>query len=143
MADDYDRKYGIDSSDEAIEEFHSKRRMFAIKDSSLHVAPENVTSTHAVWFENLGWITPEDDTMMETLTRGYVDIEGIYFYKGYDFQLDVASETEMLRHLEELVETLSVPKHLHLMGGIIRQSSPGKWPSRKDYGTIESLLKED
>ena len=141
IEDPYDKKYGIDSRDPKVQKLHSKRRMFAIKDGEVHISPLNVTYTHAKWFENLGWITPEDDELMEMMVRGFSDSTGLYFYIGYDFSIDEESEKIMLNYLEVVVDKLSIPLDLHLFGGLIKDYSLERWPPRKDYGPIESIIK--
>jgi len=136
----FDNKYGTDSSTEKRKSFHRSRRMFAIKENKLFIAPENVTYSHANWFELLGWINSEDDSLMNLLTRGYFDDTGIYFYRGYDFHIDEKAEKDMLGFISELVEKFSLSKNLHLFGGKIKQEIDGKWPPIKDYGPINDLL---
>jgi len=128
--DIYDKKYGIDSSDSSIKLFHVSRRMFAIKENKLFLAPENVDYSHAKWFEIKGWISPEDDSLMDTITRGYFDSTGIYFYKGYDFRIDKISKEEMFLILPLLVRELKLDVELHLFEG----------KGKKDYGSIKDLL---
>ncbi len=140
MAENYDQKYGLDSSDEKVISFHSSRRMFAIKDGRIHLAPEGATYTHAKWFQMEGWMNPENDSIMETTTRGYTDNTGIYFYKGFDFRIDEESEKEVLDNLESLVRQTGVSKERHLYGGKIKQEEGGDWPARKDYGCIKDLI---
>lgn len=123
MVENYDSKYGINSSSKSVTSFHSQRRMFAIKDSILYLAPENVSYSHAKWFELKGWISPKDDSFMNTLTRGYFDLTGIYFYKGYDFSLDTSCENEMLKFISSLIEKASLDTSLNLFGGKIKKRS--------------------
>lgn len=136
----YDERYGIDSSSSKIKSFHSSRRMFAIKDRELLLAPENVTYSHAKWFEIMGWMDSDDDSLMEKLTRGYFDLTGVYFYKGYNFDVDEISEKEMISVLKDLVDRSNINPELHLFGGKTKQEIGGNWPIKKDYGSIKKLL---
>jgi hypothetical protein len=142
---DFDDKYGVDSTSPTSihnkHEFHSNRRMFAIKENKLYLAPTNVSYSHARWFELEGWMTANDDSLINRIVRGYIDNNGIFFYKGYDFNVDESSKNEMLLHLDELVKTLSINNHTHLYGGKVKQNTPDKWPPREDYGSINNLLK--
>jgi hypothetical protein len=138
---DFDKNYGIDSDSSIVKDFHSNRRMFAIKDDKLFIAKPNVSFSHARWFEMEGWIKGPEDSMMNKIVRGFVNDEGIYFYKGYDFSVDVQSENVMAMHLEQLVELTSIDVKKHLYGGMIKQNAPGKWPPRKDYGVIANYLR--
>ena len=137
----YDKKYGFDSSANKVKDFHKKRRMFVIKDNTLYFAPENVTYSHAEWFELEGWISPQEDKSLNELTRGFVDSDGVYFYKGYDFVVNQDSERTFFKHLSGIVKKLDLDTQMHVYGGMIRQKKAGKWAPRKDYGTIASLLK--
>ena len=136
----YDKKYGIDSSSEKVKSFHSSRRMFAIKENKLYLAPVNVTYSHAKWFELEGWMDPDNDYLMEIITRGYFDLTGVYFYKGYDFDVDKDSEEAMLSSLNDFVEQTGIDTDLHLYGGKIKQKEEGEWPPKKDFGAIKDLL---
>jgi len=140
--DFYDKKYGIDSEEPAVKRFHSQRRMFAIKENVLHIGPENAPYTHAKWFENMGWITPENDGLMSFLSRGFVDSGGVYFYKDYDFQFNIESEREVFEHLKELIKKLNIDTDLHLFGGLIKGKPGDKWPGKKDYGCMRELIEE-
>jgi hypothetical protein len=140
MKEVYDRKYGQDSSLPEVKSFHTNRRMFAIKDSRIYLAPTNADYSHAKWFENEGWITPKDDHLMNSIVRGQVDPTGVYFYQGYDFSLSEESFRIMKAHLKELIDKLQIPMDFHLYGGIVKQSKPGRWPPKKDFGSLQSLL---
>lgn len=137
---DYDQKYGVDSKNSAIKSFHKNRRMFVIKDGVLYLGSENVSYTHAEWFEKEGWVTKENDSFMDEVTRGFVDEEGIYFYKGYDFRVDEKIEQEFFKFLPELVSKLRISQKVHVYGGMIRQNKSGKWPARKDYGEVGEVV---
>jgi len=139
--DFYDKKYGIDSEKPAVKKFHSQRRIFVIKENVLYIGSENVTYSHAVWFEKLGWITPGNDKPMNYLTRGFVDTGGVYFYKNYDFEFDIEAEKEVVKYLKELVEKLGVDIGLHLFGGLVKGEPGSKWPGKKDYGCIRDLIR--
>lgn len=136
----FDKKYGIDSSADTVKKFHSSRRMFVIKDDRLFLAKPDVSYSHARWFEIEGWITPSDDSFMKNNVRGYVDGTGIYFYKGYDFDVDEDAKTKIVEHLEVLVNSLGIDRSVHLYGGMIKQDKPGKWPYKTDYGRICDLF---
>ncbi len=138
--EDDQRRYGIDPADAAVQEFHRQRRMFAIRQGTLYISPPGSTDSHAVWFERKGWINPADTQAMEELTRGFADDTGVYFYRGFDFRLDEFTEKIFFHHFKGLVKMLEVNHSLHVYGGMIRQEQPGRWPPRKDYGTIESLF---
>jgi len=100
--DAFEKKYGY-REDEKVKAFHRSRRMFCIKDGVLHIAPARVQYSHATWFANEGWITPQDDSLMKTVIRGIVDKKGnIYFYTGYDFKVNQQTQKELMKKLMEL-----------------------------------------
>jgi hypothetical protein len=138
--DKYDEKYGFDSGLEEVKRFHSQRRMFAIRDDTLFLAPKNVPYSHAKWFEKMGWINPEKDSLMDTITRGFLDRTGLYFYTGYEMKWSKKAEEETFTHLKELVNKLQIKIDLHLLGGMIRSKPGTKWPSEKDFGRIGELI---
>lgn len=137
---DYDARYGVTSNDAAIQELHQGRRMFAIRKKFLHVSSQDSIDSHAVWFERKGWITPVDTQAMDEITRGFTDNTGVYFYRGFDFRVDETAERVFFHHFPGLVKMLELNTSLPVYGGMIRQDQPGRWPPRKEYGTIESLL---
>ena len=137
---EYDKNYDINSSLSSVKKFYRQRRMFAIKDDMLYIAPEDIPYTHTVWFEKKGWVTPGNDEIIKSLVRGFVDLRGIFFYKDCDFQFDRESEKRILRHLDELVKKLKINSELHLYGGLVRKKPGEKWPGKKDYGSIEDLV---
>ena len=111
--------------------------MFAIRDGVLHIAPKESLDSHAEWFERLGWITPESDTLMDKLTRGYVDASGIYAYTGFDFRIEDFVEEDLQKHLGELSRRLSIPLDTEIYLGLIRPSETNlRWEPRKAMGPI-------
>ncbi|MCX6789813.1 MAG: hypothetical protein NTZ42_04395 [Candidatus Gribaldobacteria bacterium] len=138
--DYYDKKYGIDSGLEVVENFHKQRRMFAIKDGVLHIAPENAPYSHAQWFTNEGWIKPGDDELMGSVIRGFVDNRGVFFYKDYDFSFNAKAQAEILSCLRELVDNLRLDLDLHLFAGLIKGGPGKKWPGQSDLGVLRDLL---
>ena len=139
--DYYSSKYGFDARDADAQAFHKQRRMFVIKDSILHLAQPQSLDSHASWFESLGWMNQHDDRLMEALTRGYVDSTGIYAYTGYDFRTTEAVESELLQHLKELVDQLSLNPDTQVFLGL---QSPTKinspWVPRKTLGSVKTLI---
>jgi len=139
--DAYDRKYGIDSSQDSVLDFHRNRRMFCIKDGKSYISPPNVTYTHAVWFEKLGWMSPGDDSMMETTVRGFYANSELYFYVGYDFRLTEEAEREFLEHLPEIAGLLKLKDDTEVFGGMVKGVPGQVFKPRKEYGALKHLLK--
>jgi len=120
--------------------FHRSRRMFVILNDKLFIAPENYSFSHRKWLEREGLSKEGDTELIKTVTRGFVDSEGIYFYKGADFGFDEESEALVLKHLKELVEKLKISQKTHLFGGMVKGKMGDKWPPKKDFGAIKALL---
>jgi len=133
-------KYGIVINPEKSKERHINRQMFAIIDDTLYFAKENTELSHRLWFIEKGWITENEDKLFGEVVRGYSNDKGVYFYKGYDFSVDIESECIMLKHLNELVDKLNLDQKLHLYGGKIKQIMAAEWEFRKDYGPIEKFI---
>jgi len=136
---EFEKKYGIKEDEKTIE-FHKSRRMFCIYQNKLFIVNSNLPYSHAVWFEKEGWITRENDKLMNSLVRGIVDAEGnIYFYVGYDFEINEEVEKIFFSHLKELFFELKLNPNANIFGGLIKSNS-GKWPSRKNYGKIKDIF---
>jgi hypothetical protein len=131
----FQKKYNIKENSSTIN-FHENRRMFCIYNNELVIAEPNVPYSHAEWFEAKGWMSKEDDSLMDEIVRGYVDTEGnIYFYKGYDFRIDSETEQIFFRYLDELLNKFELKKEkCKVFGGMKRKE--GKWTSRKEYRGI-------
>lgn len=137
----FEQKYGI-KEDENIKKFHRSRRMFCIIDDVLHIAQPNLSYSHAVWFEKEGWITTENDRLMETVVRGFIDFKGdIYFFVGYDFQVNDKIEKQFFNYLSQFVSKLKLDKNVKVYGGLIKQTYGGQWPGKKYYGMIKDLYR--
>ena len=136
----FEKKYGI-KEDEKIRTFHKSRRMFCIYNNKLFIAEPNLSYSHAVWFEKRGWISKENDEIINEIVRGIVNSEGdVYFYVGYDFNINNEIEPIFFKHLNKLVKQLKLKPSAKIFGGLIKQESGSKWPSRKEYGLIKNYL---
>jgi hypothetical protein len=137
--DKYSKKYGFDGDREDVRSFHKQRVMFAIKDDVLHLASRESTDSHADWFERLGWISPSNETLMEKITRGYVDSSGIYAYTGFDFRIENFVEEDLLKHLSELCRKLDIPLDSQIYLGLFRPKDVNsRWKPIKYIGTVST-----
>ncbi len=135
----FERKYGV-KEDKDVKEFHKSRRMFCIFENKLHIADPNVDYSHAVWFEDKGWITKDNDQLMDNIIRGIIDDKGnIYFYSGYDFNINKETEEGFFPHLKELSEILDISQESIVYGGFIK-SQYKEWKTRKKFGPVKDLL---
>jgi hypothetical protein len=139
--DSFEEKYKV-KEDEKTTSVHKSRRMFCIYQDKLVIAQANLPYSHAEWFEKNGWMTKEDDGLINEITRGIVDSCGdIYFYVGYDFNINKDIESIFFSKLEELIEGLNLNPDSRIFGGAKRHEEKGKaWPSRKQYGKIRDYL---
>ena len=78
---------------------------------------------------------------MDEIIRGIVNNKGdVYFYIGYNFQINKKIESIFFLHLEELVKKMKLKSNANIFGGLIKQK-PGKmWSPRKKYGKIQDNL---
>ncbi|HBI16623.1 MAG: hypothetical protein UR60_C0001G0022 [Candidatus Moranbacteria bacterium GW2011_GWF2_34_56] len=138
---DIKKEYYLEETDK-IKEFHQSRRMFCIYDDQLRIADDNVPYSHATWFQNENWMTKEKDGLMNEIVRGIVDSKGdIYFYVGYNFEINDIIELIFFNHLAELVKRLNLDTNAKIFGGLIK-SEPGKiWTPIKSYGKIADKIK--
>lgn len=136
----FEKKYGI-KEDRKVEDFHRSRRMFCIYNNELHIADQNLSYSHAAWFEKEGWMSKENDELMDKIVRGIVDEQGnIYFYTGYDFKISNGSKDIFFPFLKELTEKLELNYSAKVFGGLIK-SEPGKvWPPANEYGEVKDNL---
>ena len=128
------------SSVPEVELFHRARRMFALIDSKLILAVADLPYSHSEWFEREGFCSSSASAQFEEIVRGFVDTSGVYFYSGVAFDADDKSEELFLTILPELSDSLSLPPTLAVYGGMIKQSTPGRWPPKRYLGTVSELL---
>jgi hypothetical protein len=135
--DKFEKKYGLREDEKTIA-FHKSRTMFCIYQDRVYIARQNLPYSHAVWFEKEGWISRESDELMNEITRGIKDNKGyIYFYVGYNFEINPEVETVLFSHLEELVKRLKLEPDAKIFGGMIKREAGKIWHPRKEYGQIK------
>ena len=125
-----------------IKEFHRSRRMFCVYDGQLRIADKNLPYSHTTWFQNENWMTKEKDELMNEIPRGFVNSKGdIYFYTGYDFEINDSIESIFFPHLKELVRQLGLDTNALIFGGLSKTEDDTIWPPRKSYGKIADKIK--
>lgn len=141
--DKFEQKYGF-KEDSKVENFHQSRRMFCFYQGKLYVADANLPYSHATWFEKEGWMTKEEDGLMNEMTRGIVDSKGdVYFYIGYDFNVNDDIEAIFFSHIKELSEQLNLDENAHIYWGLTK-SAPGTiWPPVREYGKVGEHIKKE
>ncbi len=136
----FEKRYGFEEDEKTIA-FHRSRRMFCIYQNKLYIAEEGLPYSHAVWFEKEGWISRKKDRLIDEIVRGIVDDNGdIYFYVGYNFEINKKIETIFFSHLKELFEKLKLKSNAKIFGGLIKQETKKIWSPKKEYGKIEDNL---
>ncbi len=86
-------------------------------------------------------MTDTDDSLINEATRGMVDDKGdVYFYIGYNFDLNEKTEITFFLHLKELVDKLNLNSNSKIFGGLIKSDPNTKWPPIKDFGKIKDNL---
>lgn len=114
------------------QEFHRQRRMFAITDDCLEIAPAGRTFGHFEW---LG------EEKFKKAVRGYVDPKGdVHFYVGKDFQVTDKACAVMRNHLGLLCRRLNVASSSNIFGGAIPDVLVKTWEPRRCYGSISQFL---
>lgn len=139
--DEIKKDYYKEDSDK-IKEFHRSRRMFCVYDNQLRIADENLPYSHATWFQNENWMTKEKDGLMNEIPRGIVNSKGdVYFYVGYNFEINESIEFIFFPHLAELVKRLNLNTGAQIYGGLIKSDPGTMWLPVKLYGKIEDKIK--
>lgn len=78
--DKFEQKYGF-KEDGKVEAFHRSRRMFCFYQGKLYIADADLPYSHATWFETEGWMSKENDALMNQIMRGIVDTNA-HIYGG-------------------------------------------------------------
>jgi len=74
---------------------------------------------------------------MKSIIRGMINKKGdIYFYVGYNFEINSEAEIIFFSHIKELVKKLNLKSDSKIFGGLIKQNSDD-WPHRKEFGQIK------
>ena len=118
--------------------FHGGRRIFAIIDGCLYIAPVNTAVSHWEWLESEKLLGANIDRDLNGITRGFFNDNDLYFYEG-DFVITERAETEIFKHLNDLIDKLNIDKNVHLYGGFIKGVVGEKWLPKKDYGALKCL----
>jgi len=121
--------------------YRAGRRMFAIFEDKLYLAPLGSNLSHTEWFLEKGWIRGCDDNKFGSITRGMIDPAGdLYFYIGSDFALTREAEESFFGKLPELAKRVILKPDACIFGGLVKQNNPGKWPPRKRFGLVRKFL---
>ncbi len=116
--------------------------MFYVYKNRLIIAPSNMPYSHAEWFVREGFMSKNDDDLMNTIVRGIVTRDKeIYFYVGHDFNVTAEAESEFFCHLKELQQALSLKDSTLIYGGAIKDRVGSQWTARKNYGEVRQFIR--
>ena len=118
--------------------FHKKRRLFAIIDNNLYIAPAGTADSHLEWLIAEDLLKDFQNTELNGITRGYVSSSGLYFYEG-DFELTTKAESDFFSRMSEIIIKLNVDTDLHLYGGFSKGEVGKQWTPIKDFGVIDKI----
>lgn len=114
-------------------EFHAARRMFAVWQRTLFLAPEGYPYSHHEWLSPLVGSDRITQCLAES-TRGYVLGERLMAYMGPDF-------SHRVRHADVLL-AYHVLRHLHTITGFGFGAKPAQespWPAKVNV-PVETYL---
>ena len=136
----FEKKYGLQEDEKTIT-FHQSRRMFCIYKNKLYIAEPHLPYSNAIWFEKQGWISKQNQKLMNEIVRGIIDDKGnVYFYVGFDFDVNEKTEIVFFSHLKELSEKLQLHPTAEIFGGLIKKKSGTLWLPKKAYGKIKETI---
>lgn len=122
---------------EIEQKFHKKRLTFAILDEHCKFI-SNDTRSHFEWLNEVYGVTIED---FENIIRGYVLEDGIYLYKGFQFNEIDDSELES-NILMEIVQQANIYnkwqyKEYKVHSGMVQGTVGEVWKPKKEMCTIK------
>ena len=112
--------------------------MFCIHQNELYIADANLPYSHARWFEKQGWISQDNDKLINKIVRGIIYNEDIYFYSGYDFIINKKIESLFFPYLEQLVNQLGLSSDAKVYGGFERVNPDEMMVPRKFFGSVKN-----
>lgn len=123
------------------EEFHRRRRMFAVRAGTVLVAPPETVESHAEWLYSLLGVDAGRAAMADWV-RGYVLEGGLVAYKGDDFshRLDLADVAAAVRLFAER-RTAAGGMGLDWVGLGAKPGTGQPWQPRVRLTVMEFLLK--
>jgi len=138
----FDKKYDIEQT-ESVKEFHVNMRMFAIYKDTLYIAKEGREDSHADWFSQMGWISKDDDSVMDTIVRGFVNKSGVYFYVGYDSRTSNRIVNNFLNnsHLRNLRDHLELSEDTPVYSGMSKNKGEQAFYPTLALGKIKDFVK--
>jgi len=124
-------------------DFHSQRRMFAIVDGTLSVAPAASVLSHIEWFEQEGWVqSDQQDIFLDKTPRGFYlsHTNEMFIYQGNGFFFSPELETAVIDALPLLVSSLHLNENTKVHLGPKDSVVNGKSYPQKYLGKVSELL---
>jgi hypothetical protein len=108
--------------------------MFCIHKNKLWIAKTGIEDSHATWFLKEGWISLENDELMNKIVRGYLNNKNeVYFYTGYNFEINPETEKIFFAFLDEIKFKLKLNNNTRFFGGMIKPKKGKIWKPVKEY----------
>lgn len=123
-----------------VEGFHKSRIMFAIKNDILYIHKETTEMSHYEWFKELGWITDNnEESIINEVLRGYVDSEGVYFYRGFEYEASEDDVKLFIRNILCLDDRIGIDGNLPVFAGVIKGEIGEKFKPKKFIGSAYNM----
>lgn len=114
--------------------------MFALKENELIVQKDKTNQSHKEWFDSLGWFKMEkEEDVMNNIIRGYADEEGVYIYKGEDFDITIEDVDKFAPYLSELQTVLGLQERLPVYAGVVKEELGTKYRPRRYIGSVMTI----
>lgn len=118
-----------------VEELHKARRMWAVVDGRLLVAPAGSAQSHAEWLDAAVG-EERSAAVLAHAPRGFVRDGTLYAYVG-DFDVLHAAELDALRHhLPSLARLTGLSADALVYSGLVRGRLGEFWPGRVLLGPL-------
>jgi hypothetical protein len=127
---------------EQIKQFHLSRTAFIIVDDKLMVDDKSSDLSHLQWLLSLSYTEDEADSIILNNARGYYHPEqGLYFYTGYDYQINQQTIDQFFKFLPEIIVQIGIDNtNTQIHGGAIPDSETTQWKPREEFGEVSKYL---
>jgi hypothetical protein len=119
-------------------EFNLRRRMMAVIEGTLRVAPPATPKFHRQWFIDEGWIERNDDRAYNAAIRGFTDHRGLFLYKGGDFSPFGIAGDLSVDLLDTMAAELDLAPETQVWLGLVPCSTE-VWKGRELFGRLDDL----
>lgn len=117
----------------ATREFHSQRLMFYIIGDTLEANGEAIS--HREWADREGWD-------YDNAIRGYLDLTGVYAYKGSQWYLERPEDVERFKNsLPVMIEFGWFSADRDVYNGVVPGIPGTRWPGREYLGKVKDIVR--